>query len=280
LKIATYNVNSIRMRLAVVLGWLSAQKPDILCLQETKVQDSEFPKDAFAGTGYYVHFRGMKAYNGVAILSRREPTQVTYGLADHPEKTAQLTGKSYVEADETRFCHAVFDKIHILNSYVPQGYQIDSPKYAYKLEWFKRLRHYFDSHFTGHQPVLWCGDLNVAPRDMDVHSPEKHRNHVCFHEDVRKAYQEAVAWGFEDVFVRLYPQKTQFTFFDYRKFPPPGGEGRWLTALETNKGWRIDHLLATPALAAECRAVEVDLEPRKAAQSSDHTFLWGEFDLS
>jgi len=267
------------MRLPIILDWLSAQRPDILCLQETKVQDSEFPKDAFAGTGYHVHFRGMKAYNGVALLSRKEPDKVTYGLADRPEPVLKLTGASYAEADETRFCHAVFGDLHLLNTYVPQGYQIDSPKYEFKLAWFRRLRTYFETQFRTDQRVLWCGDLNVAPREMDVHSPEKHLKHVCFHEDVRKAYAEAVAWGFEDVFVKLYPDKPQYTFFDYRKFPPPDGKGRWLSALETNKGWRIDHILATVPLAKCCQLVEVDLEPRRNAQASDHTILWADFSL-
>jgi exodeoxyribonuclease-3 len=277
-KIATFNCNSIRQRLPIILDWLAMHQPDILCLQETKVQDAEFPKDSFSGTGCHVHFRGMKAYNGVAIVSRKEPDRVSYGMGDVPETAPG--GKSYADADETRFCHARFGSLHLLNTYVPQGYQIDDPKYAYKLEWFRRLRQYFTTHFRPDENVLWCGDLNVAPRPMDVHSPEKHLEHVCYHEAARKAYAETVAWGFEDVFVRLHPNETQFTFFDYRKFPPPDKKGRWLTALETNKGWRIDHILATAPVAAACRQAEVDLAPRRAAQASDHAILWADFAIS
>jgi exodeoxyribonuclease III len=266
-KIATFNCNSIRVRLETILNWLGSHRPDILCLQETKVQDSEFPKDAFAGTGYHLVFRGMKSYNGVAILSRKEPESVQFGLRDGHEPPVQTPGISYAQADEARLCHAVIDGLPILNTYVPQGYQIDSPKDAYKLEWFKRLRRYFDTHLKKDESALWCGDLNVAPREMDVHSPEKHLKHVCFHPDVRQAYAEAVAWGFQDCYTRLHPDKPQFTFWDYRK----------PSSFLANRGWRIDHLLATAPLAERCRQVQVDVEPRGIERASDHTFLWAEF---
>jgi exodeoxyribonuclease-3 len=161
----------------------------------------------------------------------------------------------------------VISGITIINTYIPQGFEIDSPKYAYKLEWFKRLRAYFDKHLSLKRPVIWCGDMNVAPRAMDVHSPEKHLKHVCYHEAARKAYEATVAWGFHDVFVRLYPDRQQFTFWDYRA----------PSSLEANKGWRIDHILATAPLAERCLKVEVDVEPRRAKDPSDHTFLWAEF---
>ena len=132
--------------------------------------------------------------------------------------------------------HAAFKGFSVINTYIPQGYLLESPKYAYKLEWFKRLRRYFEKKFTPQDPVLWCGDLNVAPRDLDVHHPEKHLTHVCFHEDAKKAYAHTLAWGFEDVFLKLYPGKQQFTFWDYR-FRSNGK-----SSLEANLGWRIDHI--------------------------------------
>jgi exodeoxyribonuclease-3 len=283
-KIATFNANSIRVRLRVVLDWLKAHRPDVLCLQETKVQDSEFPVDAFRGTGYHVHFRGMKSYNGVAILSRRTPERITFGLRDDEETRYAAASevvndgppaqgidpalvRSYAQADAARVAHAVIDGVSILTTYVPQGYQIDSPKYAYKLAWFKRLRAYFARHFQTSDEVVWCGDLNVAPREIDVHSPEKHLKHVCFHEDVRMAYAETIAWGFEDVFLKLHPGKAQYTFWDYRK----------PSSFLAGRGWRIDHILATPPMAERCRRIEVDVEPRGRDQASDHTFLWAEF---
>src|SRR5258706_7206577 len=160
MKLATFNANSIRVRQNAILGWLKTQEPDILCVQETKVQDHEFPKVPFEEAGYGVHFRGMKSYNGVAILSREKPQSVTLGLGGE------------TDADEPRLAHARFKDFSVINTYIPQGYLIESPKYAYKLEWFTRLRRYFEKNFSPKDPVIWCGDLNVAPRDIDVHHPE------------------------------------------------------------------------------------------------------------
>jgi exodeoxyribonuclease-3 len=257
MKIATFNVNSLRKRLVLVLDWLELHKPDVLCLQETKVQDEDFPSLALTGAGYHVAFRGMKSYNGVAVLTLEPPDAVAYGLDDGGEP------------DEARLIRIVYRGIPVINTYIPQGYLIDSPKYAYKLDWYRRLRRYFEKHLSADRPALWCGDMNVAPRPMDVHSPEKHLKHVCYHEDARKAYQETVAWGFVDVAMKLYPDRQQYTFWDYRQ----------PSSLDANKGWRIDHIMATAPLAERCRDVVVDLEPRRNVNASDHTFLWAEFDI-
>jgi exodeoxyribonuclease III len=255
MKIATFNVNSLRKRLPIVLEWLERHRPDILCLQETKVQDQDFPALSLASSGYHLTFRGMKSYNGVAVLTRTPPDAVFSGLDD---------GKA---PDEPRLLRVVVQGIPIINTYVPQGFEIDSPKYQYKLEWFKRLRQYFEKHLSPRKPAIWCGDMNVAPTPIDVHSPEKHLKHVCYHEDAKRAYQETVSWGFIDVFRKLYPDRRQYTFWDYRA----------PSSLEANKGWRIDHILATAPLADQCTNVEVDIEPRRAKEASDHTFLWAEF---
>ena len=257
MKVATFNVNSIRRRLRVVTRWLKKHQPDVLCLQETKVQDVEFPLDELSKTGYHISFRGMKSYNGVAVLSRTSPESVSYGL-----------GKG-ANPDEPRFIHTVIQGISIINTYVPQGFRIDSPKFQYKLKWFQRVHRYLSKHLKPDQLIIWCGDMNVAPDSIDVHSPEKHLSHVCFHEAVRKAYARTVMWGFEDVFRRLYPDRQQFTFWDYRQ----------PSALANNRGWRIDHILATKPLARRCTAVDVDLNPRKGTSPSDHTVLWADFSL-
>ena len=258
MKIATFNVNSIRIRLEAVAGWLERHQPDVLCLQETKVQDAEFPALALSPTGYHVAFRGMKGYNGVAVLTKTPPEAVSFGFDDGGG-----------EPDEARLARVVVHGIPIINTYIPQGYQLDSPKYAYKLEWFKRLRAYFERHLSPDRPAIWVGDMNVAPEPIDVHSPEKHLTHVCFHEDARRAYKETVAWGFVDVFRALYPDRQQFTFWDYLR---PDN-------IEKNKGWRIDHIMATPPLARRCAQADVDLAPRRAPRASDHTVVWAEFDL-
>ncbi len=253
--IATFNVNSIRKRISLVSEWLAIHQPDVLCLQETKVQDSEFPTQALAPSGYQWVFRGMKAYNGVAILSRELPGDVSFGLQD---------GK---EPDEFRLIQATVNGLTIVNTYVPQGSAINSPKYAYKLDWFKRLRVYFQNLGVPDKPVVWLGDMNVAPTPIDVHHPESHEDHVCYHVDARTAYHTVMELGFEDVYRRLHPATRQYTFWDFR-MP---------RALERNLGWRIDHILATPSVASYCEQAGVDLNARKHPEPSDHTIVWARF---
>ena len=142
MKIATFNVNSLRKRQQIVLDWLEQHQPDVLCLQETKVQDSEFPLLAFASTGYEITFRGMKSYNGVAVMSKKKPESVRAGFDDGGDP------------DEARLLHVVIDGLPIINTYVPQGYEIVSAKYAYKLQWYERLRRYFERHLSPSQPAL------------------------------------------------------------------------------------------------------------------------------
>jgi exodeoxyribonuclease-3 len=258
LKIATYNVNSIRIRLDTVLAWLQTHSPDVLCIQETKCQDDAFPLLALASSGYHIHFRGMKAYNGVAVFSKEAPTEIAYGFND-----------GLADPDEFRLMRVVIGGIPIVNTYVPNGFKVNTAKHEYKLKWYARLRGYFAKNLSPDQPAIWCGDMNVAPEPIDVHSPEKHLRHVCFHESVRQAYKETASWGFTDVFRQLYPDRLQYTFWDYLR----------PSSLENNKGWRIDHIMATRPLAEKCRIADVDIEPRRGARASDHTFTWAEFDV-
>ena len=255
MKIATYNVNSIRRRLPIVLDWLKEHQPDVMCLQETKVQDHDFPAEAIEKAGYHATYRGMKAYNGVATLTRAKPEKVVYGLHEGPDN------------EDFRIIQTVVNGIAIVNTYVPQGYAIDSEKYALKLAWLRRLRTYFESSLDASVPAIWLGDLNVAPEPIDVYHPEKRGNDPDFHIDARNAYKEVVAWGFEDVFRKLHPEAVQYTYWDFFR-----------NAFERNFGWRIDHILATEPLAGRCRTAAVDLAPRRVAGASDHTIMWAEFD--
>ena len=255
MRIATFNVNSIRRRLPAVLDWLNRNQPDVMCLQETKVQDEDFPVEPFRDAGYHVKFRGMKAYNGVATLSRKPPEHVMAGL------------HAGADNDDVRILRTVIDGIPIVNTYVPQGYSITSEKYRFKLEWFERIRRYFDEHLDPSKPAIWLGDLNVAPEPIDVYHPDRRVNDVDFHIDARNAFKQAAGWGFVDVFRKLHPDRVQYTYWDYFR-----------RAFENNWGWRIDHILATELLAARCRKVEVDMEPRRAPGASDHTILWAEFE--
>jgi exodeoxyribonuclease-3 len=256
MKIATWNVNSLRKRLPLLMEWLERNQPDVLCLQETKVADAAFPLLAFEGSGYHIQFRGRTAWNGVATLSREKPERVLHGLREGEDE------------EDDRILLTVIRGIAVVNTYVPQGHKVGTDKYRYKLEWFWRLRQYLDQRFTPSDPVIWLGDVNVAPEPIDVYHPDRRVNDPDFHIDARNAYKETVAWGFTDVFRKLHPDRVQYTYWDYFR-----------NAFENDWGWRIDHILVTEPLSAACKAADVDLTPRRAASASDHTVMWAEFDL-
>ena len=258
LKVVTYNVNSIRSRLELVLGWLGREAPDVLCLQETKVQDADFPAAPFRDAGYHVVFRGQKAHAGVAIVSREEPQEVTFGFDDDGEP------------DEPRLIQAMIAGIPMVNTYVPQGRSPDSEHFQYKLEWLARLRTLFERHYSPQEPLLWMGDFNVAPEPIDVHDPKRLKNHVDFHPEARAALEQVREWGFVDIFRQHHPEEPgQYTFWDYRV----------RGALERGLGWRVDHIWATEPLAQKSTRAWIDVEARRAERPSDHTFLVAEFAL-
>jgi len=255
MKIASWNINSVRRRLALVVNWLAANQPDVLCLQETKVQDSDFPAAAFRDAGYFAAFRGMKGYNGVATLTRREPESVLHGLTEGPDN------------EDVRILKTVVDGIPIVNTYVPQGHRIGTDNYVFKLEWFHRVRRYFGERLDANQPAIWLGDLSVAPEPIDVYHADRRVNDPDFHIDAREAYRHAAGWGSTDVFRQLHPDRVQYTYWDYFR-----------NAFEHNWGWRIDHIMATAPMAARCRASDVDVETRRAPGASDHAVVWAEFE--
>jgi exodeoxyribonuclease-3 len=257
-KIATFNVNSIRSRLPVVLPWLEKNRPTVLCLQETKTEDATFPAKDFERAGWHVACRGGKSYNGVAFISSEKPDKVAFGLDDGGP------------ADEDRLIRAVFSGITIVNTYVPQGFERESPKFAYKLEWFNRLKSLFLKHYKPDQSLLWCGDINVAREEIDVHNPKRLLGHVDFTPEVWEAFDAVSAWGFIDVFRKHHPgEPNQYSFFDYR-VPK---------SVERGLGWRVDHILATESLAKKSVDCYIDLEPRMAEKPSDHTPLVAEFKI-
>jgi len=256
LVVATWNVNSIRARLHALLPWLDQSAPDVVCLQETKVQDADFPVAPFAEAGYRVAFRGEKAYNGVAILAKAPIENVRCGFDDGEPP------------DEARLIVAEVSEVSIVNAYVPQGRDVEHPMYAYKLAWFERLRALFETRFSPEQPVLWVGDLNVAPRAIDVWDPKRLLGHVCFNPEVGEAFARATAWGFVDVLRKHIPDPGVYTYFDYRA----------KNAVADGKGWRIDHVLATESLADRSTSAWIDLDPRRGERPSDHAPLLVAFD--
>lgn len=257
-RIATYNVNSIRSRLHIVLPWLEENRPDVLCMQETKVDDSRFPAAEFREAGYETIYRGTKQYNGVAIASREKPEGVIHGLSDGGP------------ADSDRLIAAVFSGIPVVNTYVPQGRDRESEHFTYKLAWFDRLKNFFARTYTPHAPLIWCGDLNVAPEQIDVHNPKSLLGHVCFTPEVWEAFAAVRSWGLEDVFRRHHPDEAgRYTFFDYR-VPK---------SVERGLGWRVDHILTTAPLAGKSVRCEIDMGARVAEKPSDHTILYADFNL-
>jgi exodeoxyribonuclease-3 len=255
-KVATFNANSLRARLPVVTAWLAQEQPDVLCLQEIKVQDKDFPSRDIEVLGYHAYFKGQKSYNGVAVITRRPAESVHSAL--------------YAGTDEeARFITVRIDDIPLVNVYVPQGFAPGTEKFAYKLQWLKELLSYVQQNYQPSVPLLLAGDFNVALEPMDVYDPEGLRGQVGFHPEEQAAMQQYLAWGLVDVFRKHEPGGGHYTFWDYR-VP---------NAFKRKMGWRIDYLLATPAFAVKSKRAWIDTKPRTAEKPSDHTFLVAEFDL-
>lgn len=258
MKIASFNCNGIRPRLNIVLNWLQKESPDVLCLQETKVQDADFPKQAFESIQYNCVFKGQKTYNGVAILSRIHLDDIQAGFGDGDA------------SEEPRLIRGKINNIPIVNTYIPQGNFPLSKQFQYKLNWFERIRDYFVKNFDSNKPLLWVGDFNVAPEPIDVYDPGKLLGKIGYHPAEHKALQKVKAWGFEDVFRRHQQGPGYYTFWDYRV----------QNALAREMGWRVDHIWATRSLAEESVRAWIDVRPRLLEKPSDHTFIIAEFSFS
>jgi exodeoxyribonuclease-3 len=256
MKAATFNANSIRTRLPIVLEWLEREQPDILCIQETKVQDKDFPSEPFRDKGYDVVFTGQKSYNGVAIATRSKIDATRRGLYE-------------TEGEDARFIVASVSNLPIINVYVPQGFAPNTEKFDYKLRWLKDLLSHLRKSYDPDQPLLVAGDFNVALDDRDVYDPKGLDGEVGFHPDERAAMRALLSWGLVDVFRRYQPDGGHYTFWDYRI---PNGFKR-------NLGWRIDYILATKPLAEFAEGSWIDKAPRTQPKPSDHTFLIAEFHL-
>lgn len=252
MKIASFNSNGIRARLSIILDWIGREKPDVLCLQETKVPDRDFPQEAFEELNYFLAFKGEKGYNGVAILSKFLLHNVSFGFGDGDV------------SEEMRLITVSVAGIPIVNTYVPQGSAPDSEKFRYKLDWFHRLYDYFSQRFKPTKPLLWVGDFNIAPEPVDVYDPKGLFGNIGYHPDEHSALSKVKSWGFVDVFRKHVPQGEVYTFWDYRV---PNGVKRGL-------GWRIDHIWATPCLAEKSIRASIDITPRLLEKPSDHTFLF------
>ena len=257
ISIATFNVNSVRMRLPILEKWLKDRSIDVLCLQETKVVDEDFPVAAFKEMGYRAVFRGEKSYNGVAILTKVPMDGFAIGFGDGEEPEC-----------DTRLVRGRIGDFCFINTYVPQGTDPLSEKFAYKLGWFERLRAFFDERFSPDKPLLWAGDFNVAPEPIDVHDPKRLLGQVGFHPDEHRALARVREWGFVDVFRKHRPGPNEYTFWDYRV----------RDSVARGLGWRVDHIWATAPLAELSVGAGIDTAPRLAQRPSDHTFIYAEFE--
>ena len=246
MKLATWNVNSLRVRLEQVLTWGAAVKPVLFALQETKIPDASFPIDALKAAGWHAEYAGQSAYNGVAVLSDSPPVRLADELPGFADPQRRLL---------TVQAHGLV----LVNVYVPNGQAIGAEKYAYKLAWLEALKNYLEGLLDEHDQVAVAGDFNIAPEDRDVHDPQEWEGSVLVSEPERGAFRALLALGLVDSF-RLFDQpEHSYSWWDYRQ-----------AAFRRNRGLRIDHILLSPALAARCRSVNIDSAPRAWPRPSDH----------
>jgi exodeoxyribonuclease-3 len=244
--IATWNVNSLKVRLPHLLDWLARRQPDAVCLQETKTEDAKFPLAEIEAAGYRVAYSGQKTYNGVAILSRTAPQDIQAGIPGFAD-------------EQRRVLAATIDGVRLVCAYVPNGQSVDSEKYAYKLDWLAAFERWLADELGRHPNLAVLGDYNIAPADADVHDPQAWAGQVLCSERERAAFQRLIGLGLSDSF-RLFPQEERaYSWWDYR-----------MNAFRRKMGLRIDHILMSQPLAAACTRCEIDIEPRKLERPSDH----------
>ena len=255
MKIATWNVNSLKVRLPHVLDWLATAQPDVLCLQETKTTDENFPVEAIKDAGYHSVYSGQKTYNGVAILSKTPAESI---LTDIPG----------LDDPQRRILGATIGGVRILNLYVVNGQEVGSEKYAHKLHWLEKVAEHVREQLVKHVHFVTLGDFNIAPEDRDVHDPEAWHERILCSTPERKALQKLLEPGLVDTF-RLFDQEADsFSWWDYRA-----------AAFRRNMGLRIDLILASRSLAECCTACSIDKEPRRLERPSDHTPVVAEFNI-
>jgi exodeoxyribonuclease-3 len=246
MRIATWNVNSLRARLDRVLAWLERQRPDLLCMQETKVHDEAFPRAAFEEKGWRVEIFGQKTWNGVALVSREPVADLARGFDGCPADTG------------CRVIGGRFRDVRVLNVYVPNGQEVGAPKYDMKLGWLDALAAWVRQTWNVEAPAAICGDFNITPDDRDVFDGERHRGKILCSEPERERFRTLVGLGFTDALRMFTDEPKQYTYWDY---------GFWFGR---NLGYRLDHFLLTKAAAARCTAVIVDREERAGDKVSDH----------
>lgn len=257
MKVATFNVNSVRARLPVLVEWLRQVRPDVVGLQETKVEDDLFPRMELEELGYHIEVYGQPRYNGVALLSLEPMMNVAKGIGD-PEWP-----------DDARIIRAEVNGVAVINTYVPNGTAVGTEKFDYKLSWFKKLDESIRAAFRPDDPVVWMGDINVAPTALDLFDPVKMEGKVGFHPDEQAALEACKSWGWTDCFRIFEKAGGHYSFWEF--YLPNG--------FKRNLGWRIDHVYASEAIVGACKKCWIDKEPRGWQRPSDHTPVLAEFDI-
>jgi exodeoxyribonuclease-3 len=253
MKLASWNVNSLKVRLPQVLDWLAAHRPDALCLQETKLEDPNFPLADITAAGYQVQFSGQKTYNGVAILSKLPAGEVQFGIPGFAD-------------EQKRVLAATIGEVRVIDVYIPNGQSVDSDKYQYKLGWLKALTAWLAEELARHPKLALLGDFNIAPDERDVYDPKAWEGQVLFSQPEREAFRQLLDLGLSDSF-RLFEQPEKlYSWWDYR-----------MNAFRRNMGLRIDHILLSGALAKTCKSSVIDKEARKVERPSDHAPVVVEF---
>jgi len=256
LKVASWNVNSLNVRLPHVLEWCAAEQPDILGLQETKLVDEKFPAEALAEAGYHAVYSGQPTYNGVALLSRGEPGSDV--MTDIPG----------LDDPQRRIIAATYGDVRVIDLYVVNGKAVGTDKYEYKLHWLEQVTAWLAEEMQAHEKLVVMGDFNIAPEDRDVHDPEAWAGDILCSEPEREALQRICGLGLTDTF-RLFDQEEKlFSWWDYRR-----------VAFRRNAGLRIDLVLASKMLSESCSRAWIDKEPRRQERPSDHTPVIAEFDV-
>ena len=255
MRIATWNVNSIRMRLNQVLQWLQEEQPDLLCLQETKVEDSLFPHNALAQAGYQARVSGQKSYNGVAMLSRQPLEDVRIGFDGWLEDDLEAIALS----EQQRVISARLGPVRVANVYIPNGASVGSEKYHYKLSWLECLGRYVSSLLEAGDALCLLGDFNIAPQDRDMHDPQRFRGHIMASDAERSSLATVLGSELRDAFRKFEAASGHWSWWDYRT-----------RAWERDLGWRIDHIYLSDELYARASQCRIHKQQRGYAQPSDH----------
>lgn len=253
MRIATWNVNSINARLERLMAWLEKWRPHVLCLQELKVTDDAFPYDEIAKAGYHAAVYGQKAYNGVAILSREPLEDIRRGFGDDDPQARLIAAKTF--------------GLRLICAYVPNGGEVGTDRYAYKLQWLSRFQEFLREALQGEKPLIVCGDFNIVPAEIDCHDPTVWEGSVLYNPELREIFRQILGLGLVDLFRLKHPEAREYSWWDYRNL-----------AFPKNEGLRIDFLLCPPEMATKCTEVLMDRSERKGKRPSDHVPVVADFE--